>query len=1180
MNKLTPYQKEALNYKKHIALTANAGSGKTFVLAKRYIEIALQNDVQISSIVAITFTEKAASELYKKISDELDERLLSETNASIRKKLVAVRRHLVSAKISTIHSFCAELLKEYSPEAGIDANFKTIDAIESTELITESISNFVGNIGGDNDLTDDFKYLVRIFGSINSLSSQLNQMFSNRKTVNTLKEKLYSGNIEEISIHFREEFEKLYEKVIISGIAQFTGNVETINSEVLNDIPNSEYAVVIRDTLKGLASNSNIDSCFRRITTIKENLFTNSKGIRIRGYLNKEKHDIYQKEINYAADFYSKHDLFNYDLNSDVMHNNLAGFGKVLINVFDRVLTSYEESKRVKGLIDFDDLQLNVLKILDYPGVRDNLEQKYKYIMIDEYQDTNEIQYNIFLPILNHLKTGNLFIVGDEKQSIYMFRGAEPEIFQMTRKQINNSETGGKLLDLPHSFRVSPKIAMFTNILFSRLFEQADEHFNDVKYNELLSVRDELDCGRIEFLLKYSTEEGDSEAELVAKRILSLVNEAENGSIKFNDIALLTRKRNSFVNLEKAFNKYKIPFSLIGGKGFFQKQTINDIYNYLSFLLNSNDDLALIGILRSPFFSLPDDEIYSISLQEGNCLYEKLITAGSTDPELNGIINVLETHAQLSQSVALSTLLRTILTDTSYWAVAASKSNADQEIANLEKLISISNSFIERGFKSLYDFVSLLADSIQNMEDEGQANLFTEGDSVKIMTIHKSKGLEFPVVFLYGCNDYGQLDQVKSRNLSIDKQYGLLTKLPLDNDFFSDYTDAPVNGAFNYKAIQKAKGELKRLLYVAVTRAKDYLFISASHKPDKSQRGSFLELLIDGLQFDLNDTEINISGDQKFIINTENGYRRDTKKIEYKIKIVREIIDVSSNTGSQKKVTGKNKFFFYDKIKSSIKNEIISATKIAIFSQCPMKYHLTYNLGFTPLVNTVNLKKNLINFNHNEDEELNKHSNVRGLILHKLLELDVKPNEAAAWIEKNITQFVNISISPADQKTLKKSVAELYENYCSSEVKREFDSFNNHKNEFEIYVKENDYYLYGIIDKLIITGEKIILIDFKTDHIINQNINEKIQQYKNQIHFYGYIASKFFEEPASIELKIIFLEDLKNIFINHFGEEDKKEMSNQIKSAINKIRNYDFGKNLNHCQNCHFDFNKSCVSSI
>jgi ATP-dependent helicase/nuclease subunit A len=987
------------------------------------------------------------------------------------------------------------------------------------------------------------------------------------------------GSIDEIAAYFRKEFEELYQKVIVSRLEEFIGCVDNINSEVLNDNPESNFALTISGSLDNMNHDSNFESCISNINIIKENIFTSSNGIKIRGYLKKDFHDIYREDINYLNAFYDKHDLFIYNEHTEELNNKLAAFGKILIEIFEHVLEIYEDGKRIKGLVDFDDLQLNVLRILENPGVKESLGEKYKYIMIDEYQDTNEIQYNIFMPILNQLNSGNLFIVGDEKQSIYMFRGAEPEIFNLTRQQIETSKMSGRLLNLPHSFRVSPKIALFTNVLFSKLFADEESLFDHVNYNELVSVRDETECGRIEFILKDSGEDGDTEADLVAKRILTLVDKADNGSLKFNDIAVLTRKRNAFVSLEKAFNNYNIPFSLVGGKGFFQKQAVHDIYNYLLFLLNTNNDLALIGILRSPFFTIPDTDIYSISIKEGASLYEKLIIASDDDMRLQKIISILEGHIKLSQAAALSTLLRTILTDTGYWAVVASKSNSLQEIANIEKLIGLSNSFIEKGFKTIYDFVSLLEESIKHMEDEGQANVSGEDDSVKIMTIHKAKGLEFTAVFLYGCNDYGQLDQVRSRSLSIDKQYGLLTKLPVNSDYFKDFENASINGAFNFKSQQKANGELKRLLYVAVTRSKDYLFITATHKGEKYQKGSFLELLVNGLQIVLYDHEINISGDQEFMISDGDGFRREQKKLKYKIDMVREINVADTDSSATDAERSADKIFFYDQINSSIKNEIVSATKIALFSQCPMKYHLTYNLGYTPLVSKGKLKKDLINFNHNEDEEVIKHSDIRGLIVHKLIELGIKSGEAADWIQNNLSQFISTTLNKSEVTSLVNSAAGLYEKYCSSDLKKEIESYSDIKSEFEIYAKENDYYLYGIMDKVIITENKIIIIDFKTDHNVKDKTGEKIQQYKNQIYFYGFIANKYFSSAAEIELRLVFLEDLSRQFTYQFSDEDSKEVGNNIKQVIEKIRNYDFSMNLKHCAGCHFEFNKSCVSS-
>ncbi len=1180
MNNLTTYQKEALNHKHHIALTANAGSGKTFVLSKRYIEIALQSDVKLSSIIAITFTEKAASELYSRISEEIDNRLKNEQDEVKRKRLISVRRHLVSAKISTIHSFCADLLKEYSPEAGIDANFRTIDEVESGEMIDESLSNYVSQASEDNELTDNFKFLVRIFGSISALNSQLHLMFFNRKIIQTLEEKLYSGTIKKIASYFGNEFEKLYELVVFPRLINFRSCVNRINDEVLGEKPNSEYALNIKEALMNIDSNPDIEKCFENINRIRNNIFTGSNEIRVRSYLKKDSRESYRQEINYLNDFYERHDFFSCDQNADLLHNNLAEFGKKLIEVFDYVLNIYEYSKRIKGLLDFDDLQLYVLKVLENPGVKEILAQKYKYVMIDEYQDTNEIQYNIFLPILNQLRSGNLFIVGDEKQSIYMFRGAEPELFDITRKQIQNSEKKGKILDLPHSFRLSPGIALFTNVLFGRLYINSDDPFDQVSYSDLISIRDETEFGKVEFILNDSSEEGDSEADLVARKILSLVNSDEEVSLNFKDIAVLTRKRNSFAGLEKAFNKFNIPFSLIGGKGFFQKQAINDIYNYLSFLMNNGNDLALTGILRSPFFSLPDSEIYSISLSNGDSLFQKLINASSDNTRLKKIAGLLIYHISISQTLALSTLLRTLLTDTSYWAVVASKSNADQEIANLEKLISLSNRFVDKGFKTMYDFVSLLEDSIKHMEDEGQANVFSEGNSVKIMTIHKSKGLEFPAVFLYACNDYGQLDIVKSRNLAIDKHYGLLTKLPLNDDYFNDFVDAPINGAFNYKSRQKARGELKRLLYVAVTRSRDYLFISATHKDGKSRNGSFLELLEEGLQFNLGDESIDISGEQEFMLVSEDGFRRIRKKLDLKIDVLREIEESEKKGIADKTEKSTEKIFYYDQITSSIKNEIISATKVSLFSQCPMKYHLTYNLGYTPLLNKSKPENNLINFNHNEDEEIIADSDVRGLIVHKLIELGIAPGDAAEWIKNNLQLFTSTVYDDTIAEKLISSATGLYNKYYESDLRREIESYPNVRSEFEMYMKENDYYLYGIIDKIIISDDKIIIIDFKTDHSVKQNEDEKIRQYKNQLFFYGYLAGRYFENNPSIELRLVFLEDFSRQLVYDFTEEDRLQYADRIKNVIDKIRKYEFSKNLNHCSSCHFEFNKTCVSSI
>jgi ATP-dependent helicase/nuclease subunit A len=183
MRQLTPQQKEAIGYKTHISLTANAGSGKTFVLSKRFVEIFLNEDIDLGSIVAITFTDKAAGELNRKIAGEVDERILSETDLQKKRKLESLRRQLVSANISTIHSFCINILKEFSPEAGIDANFNPIDQNMSGELIELSVEETINNLIENTEYSQELKYLIRFFGSKKIFTGQLENSIHKRRII-------------------------------------------------------------------------------------------------------------------------------------------------------------------------------------------------------------------------------------------------------------------------------------------------------------------------------------------------------------------------------------------------------------------------------------------------------------------------------------------------------------------------------------------------------------------------------------------------------------------------------------------------------------------------------------------------------------------------------------------------------------------------------------------------------------------------------------------------------------------------------------------------------------------------------------------------------------------------------------------------------------------------------------
>ena len=625
MSKLTPHQELALITTGHMALTANAGSGKTFVLARKYLAALINDKLEISSVAAITFTEKAASELYHKISILIDERIAESKSLSDKKLLEKIRRQLVSANISTIHSFCTSILREYPVEAELDARFVPIDENLSEELIELSVEEMIRTSFENELVIEDLKYLIRIFSSKIRLQNQIVKLIKNRKNVFTVKENIYSLEEKEIAEYFFNEYSKNFFIIWDKQKKTFIENLSLINSAVQSVDSENTIAIEVKSILEKLKSESQLNQTLKYLSELKAFIFTEKITIRKRGYMKNEIAESLSTSIDNAEDLMKSLHTFQIPENHREIELELARFGKTLLAFFESALNIYESKKKNEGFIDYEDILLHTKLLLDNKDVQKSISDKYKFIMVDEFQDTNEIQYKIFLPILDYLKGGRLFIVGDEKQSIYKFRDAEIEIFNLTRSDIKNSVGEENLLILPDSFRMTPIICAFCNYIFNNLFNEPDENLGEVPATDLVCARIDDKIGHVEFLISRESEENinDSEAELVAKKILFLIN---NSNYTYKDISILVRKRKYFIDLEKVFLKYEIPFTIIGGRGFYQRQTIADIFNYLSFLADENNSSALVGVLRSPFFNVSDSRLFEISLNKGRSFWRKLNT--------------------------------------------------------------------------------------------------------------------------------------------------------------------------------------------------------------------------------------------------------------------------------------------------------------------------------------------------------------------------------------------------------------------------------------------------------------------------------------------------------------------------------------------------------------------------
>ena len=1174
MKQLTPYQKAALDYSRHISLTANAGSGKTFVLSRRFVEIALSENIPLNSIVAITFTDKAAGELSRKIANEIEDRIEGAKDKRVIRKLERLRNQLVFANISTIHSFCINILKEFSPEAGIDADFIPIDTNNSDELIDISVQEVLKEGFNDSSRSETLKYLIRFFGSKNGFVDKIKSFVEKRKNLSGFYDKVYKGMPDEIASFYEEKFNEDFSALFGDKLSEAAKALNTINRAALDENSKGEKALKIQSILVKYKKGLSLQARFEIFREISAELFTQKLTVAIKGYLSKERSSV-AAEISFveklAADLSHFENL--YDPESTL---ELSYFAKCLAEVIMEINSRYEGKKRQKGYLDFEDILLKTRDILKNDEVKKYLEAKYRYIMVDEYQDTNEIQYEIIMPILDNLNSGNLCVVGDEKQSIYMFRDADLEVFNRTKKKIAEMKEEESLLTLPHSFRLAPGIALFINHLFRNLFADPELIFNEVEHSDLYCARTDDAPGIVEFILRENESE-ISEAELVASKIIALFNERKVIS-RFSDVLILCRKRNSFVELEEAFARHKIPFALIGGKGFFQKQTTLDVYNYLSFLLNKDNDAALLGILRAPFYSLSDTELMAISLCEGNTLFEKFVRYASSNPQKKNILSRLEKHLNEINSYSFSSLIRRILNDTSYWGIVSEKTDAVQEIANLEKLISNARSFSLQGYKTLYDYVEHLKESIATREDEGQAEIIDNSDSVKIMTIHQAKGLEAKAVFLFNANERERDNGAKSKDAAIDKNYGIIAKVPPKRDYFEKYVTPPITGLHNFIVKKKNIAETKRLLYVALTRAVDYLCVSASHSEFKFSSGSLADHLFSTLGIAEGVNDLDINDNLTRLIMSADGYEKAINPEKIKIPVLSEI-PLEELKYEKEGIEFNAPDILTGTIKGKEKNEFISASKISVFVQCPFKYYLTYEIGFAKLHRRMKSFRENFEFNRKEDEGSTVMADLRGSIIHEALEKEIPASEIEGFI-RDITRR-SMAYGKIDKEKFDRMehfIIEDLKKFYESQSYQKLKSFERYKNEFEVYAAEEDYFLYGIVDKIVYDNDRIIIIDYKTDSIPKEEIRERGEGYFNQLKFYAYAVSKSTKKQYKFELWIVFIKHPEEIIMQECTPSDLELYKAGLSGIIRDIRENVYIKNRAHCPKCHLSDEKNeCV---
>ena len=1148
---LTDQQSKALQLEKHISVTANAGSGKTRVLVERYAA-AVRSGARVEQILCLTFTEKAALELRQKIGERISSEYVSarQSGDPAAGPLAEARRNMLEANISTIHSFCSQVLREFPVEAEIDANFMVLEDFDASSLKEDACAEAVrDSLAEERTNTPGLgkhsvhELLVRTgYARVISL---LVDLLDNREKIEHARVSGKRIVLDEAAL--REHW---------FNIARGVADVIRLNVSARKGDFSREISALADATSGGSKS----------LAPLLMELKSSLSKILTKAGTPRKKEVAIESGSTYSGDealsILQTPYLELKDVSDASIAKDAEGYFKTLnalVGLFTRSETYYAHKKYLMGALDFDDLQIMTLRLLTQSeSVQKTLSSRFRHVMVDEFQDTNFLQYGMFMRLLDDLATdARLFVVGDPKQSIYRFRNAQVEVSNTAEKRLSGL-TDGLSLPLSESFRMNADIAAFVNSIFAgvlkgtKVFEAAGfPSMTQTEYNALIARRPGGCSDPIELFVKEkwggqsedSEEESgdadlstvDAQALFTAARIREMVDSKERirsvkigekeREITFADIAVLLRTRAKLPLLEEAMTKYGIPYVVSAGIGFYSAQEIFDLTNYLTFLLDNDADIALLAVLRSPMFGISENELYAMSLMRERSLYDRLISfscSAKAGDEVKYAASVLIVELQLAHRQTIPELINRILERTGWLGAYSLSPTADQRIANLRKLLGIAREFEGRGFNSLFDFVERIK-YLKDTAREGQAPVDEAVEAVKIMTVHAAKGLEFPVVFVPFCDSISR----RGSAMIINDQVGILP-------FVGD--DVPA--AFSlYKRFEmmNEQAEISRLFYVACTRAKDKLVLTTGTKKSARSINSFTDILARSLDLSA--------------VPEEGRFELDGLKI----KVHRGIPDAAPPAKLLASEPLKLGELFLDPVPADIDGEIYSATLLQTFRLCPTKFFLRYRLGMPAPDYAAGKAEAADSLDEYNDTIL---STMKGQLVHAVLEQVVGSGDANdESIDAASARVVgSMPGSPVDEKSgtaLAKLVAENARN--AALTLREIGGEGKRYVEQTIMRRFGSDFLTGTLDLLIDDDKGFHIYDYKTNRL-DKTQEEIYAGYEIQMKLYASLCANLKQGQKEFEVTIVFTREPGKYLRKVYTLEDLALFEAELADMLDKIK--------------------------
>ncbi len=853
-----------------VVLSSGAGCGKTTVLTERYLSHLRRDGAEVGQNVAITFTDRAARQMRERIRTAVLDHVRATPDDAEAERWAGHLRGLETAPISTIHAFCANLLRQHAVEAGLDPHFEVLEDYLAANLQGQALTACLQRLlTADSPAGEDLKELILLYGWRPTVEAV--QHLMDRWDGSAWAQWLEQPPADVAAAWLgpvRGALRARYVAYLLAASPKIARCLALLRNTPCRGPKMAANAARILEQTAGLAGAGDLAAALEELTEAAKVTGTE----RAKAWDSDETYEI----IKTALEHFRKELPARLTVFCDVPDGVEAAVvvGQRFLRVAGEAVAAYRQLKRRNACVDFQDLLVLARDLLrDHPAVRERVQRRYRFLLIDELQDTDPVQMELVEYLCGAgLTQGKLFAVGDHSQSIYRFRGANVGLFQELRRRVPHE---GRL-GLTVNFRSQPAVLDFTNALLGPGPGGAGGLEDYRPLEPKLRQANPGPC--VEFLWApraagdLAAEARMVEADWIARRVRALVDGrealvAEHGPtesrlrpVRPGDVVLLFRAMSNVELYEAALRRHGLDYYLVGGRAFFAQQEIYDLLNLLRALENPQDGVSLAGTLRSPFCCLSDEALFVLgSHPEG-------LWAGLGDGATVGRLPAdqraradragrgLRRWRGLKDRLPIARLLGEIFADTGYDAATQFEFLGDRKLANLWKLVDLARTFDRSGLFGLAEFIDRLGNLVRTQPREEQAATQPEqADVVRLMTIHQAKGLEFPVVIVPDVCAVGGGPHLPVAYW--DARLGCVVRPPGE-----DPPPFPDFGWQLWKAAEEVEDwrEDLRTLYVACTRAQDYLVLSAALKRDDSPASAWMLQLAQ--RFDLRSGECRDAG--------------------------------------------------------------------------------------------------------------------------------------------------------------------------------------------------------------------------------------------------------------------------------------------------------------------------------